>query len=570
MKPFLCFLGGCEFNYLIEQLKSRREEYFDFDYFNCFEDCGEVSAYGFLASHANEVLDMNPSVVVLSQYDDLLKGITAIQSNNVSSKAQQNEYLDAITQRCELMVLTLSQLNTPIIMQYFPWSRTNMLNRFKPPAGIYSETQFLRRYVEAMEAMAVRYPHFYFLNLTQVCAMEGYRRTLRITDPPNATHIVFPAVAIAQEYVDLIRYLLNRNDKVKCVIVDLDNTMWHGIIRDVGVENLEIRPQVERFRWRVLSILHAHGILIGVISKNDPHLEPEIRKFIGHFSEMIPSAACRINWADKWQNMVDIQRRLNIGMDTIAFIDDNPFEREQMKTMLPDVRVCDENIFERLLYAPQFQPEVVTTESRNRSTYYRQDEQRQAVQASMTRENFLSQCQFIIDVHPMQPYEVDRVTELVQRTNQLNTSIKRYTKAQIIALGQDSNCDILTVDVSDKFGDYGLVGVCISFHQGDVYEIDTLLFSCRIMSKGVEDYTLTHVLKVAQSSDCHQARLHFKKGRKNEPMRMILEKNGFTRSEGQGEIVTYAFDLRRQSIQPFPQWFATAGDETEIPLSMPA
>ncbi|HPC94743.1 MAG TPA: HAD-IIIC family phosphatase [Sedimentisphaerales bacterium] len=570
MKPFLCFLGGCEFTYLIKQLKSHPEAYFDFDYFSCFEDCGEFSAYGFLAAHTQKVFDLHPSVVILSQRDGLGRQISDIHANRVVSRAEQDEQIAELARQCELMILTLSALNVPIVMQYFPWARTNLRNRFKPPADIYNEEQILRRYCEAMEALAVRYPQFYFLNLTQVCAMDGFRRTLKMTDRATSTHIAFPPVGIAQEYADLIHYLLHPEDKVKCVLVDLDNTMWHGVIRDVGVENIEIRPLVERFRWNVLTILHTRGLLIGVISKNDPHLETEIMKFLGPHARMLLPAACRINWLDKWQNMIEIQRQLNIGMDAIAFIDDNPFEREQMKTMLPEVRVYDENIFERLLSAPQFQPEVVTRESRNRSAYYRQDEQRQAAQATMTRESFLSQCRFTIGIHTMQPYEVDRVSELVQRTNQLNTSIRRYTKAQIIALGRDPDCDILTVHVSDKFGDYGLVGVCIGFRRGSAYEIDTLLFSCRIMSKGVEDYTLTHVLRSAQSSDCSQVLLHFRKGPKNKPMRMILEKNGFSRSEEQDETVTYAFDLHRQSIQPFPQWFATADDETQVPVSIPA
>lgn len=570
MKPFLCFLGGCEFTYLIEQLKSHPQTYFDFDYFSSFEDCGEVSAYSFLAAHAQKVFDLHPSVVILSQRDGLGRPIGEIHANRVASKAGQDGQIAELARQCELMILTLSSLNVPIVMQYFPWARTNLANRFQPPADIYNEEQILRRYCEAMEALAVRYPQFYFLNLTGVCAMDGFRHTLKMTDGASSTHIAFPPVGIAQEYTDLIHYLLRPEDKVKCVIVDLDNTMWHGVLRDVGVENIEIRPLVERFRWNVLSILHGRGLLIGVISKNDPHLQTEIWRFLGRHSQMLLPAACRINWTDKWQNMIEIQPQLNIGMDAIAFIDDSPFEREQMKTLLPEVRVYDENIFERLLYAPSFVPEVVTRESRNRSAYYHQDQQRQAVQATMTRESFLSQCRFVIGIHAMQPYEVDRVSELIQRTNQLNTSIKRYTKAQIIALGQDPDCDILTVNVSDKFGDYGLVGVCIGVRKGDVYEIDTLLFSCRIMSKGAEDYTLTHILRGAQSRDCRLVLLHFQKGPKNEPMRMILEKNGFSRSEGQGEIVTYAFDLHRQSIELSPQWFTTADDETEVPLSIPA
>jgi FkbH-like protein len=163
----------------------------------------------------------------------------------------------------------------------------------------------------------------------------------------------------------------------------------------------------------------------------------------------------------------------------------------------------------------------------------------------------------------MKPYEVDRVTELIQRTNQLNTSIKRYTKDQIIALSRDQGCDIFVTHVCDKFGDYGLVGVCIGLHKGGTYEIDTLLFSCRVMSKGVEDYTLTSVLNHVRTRNFDEAIVRFKKGPKNDQMQTILSKNSFVEAGSESDLVLYRFDLKEQDIKPVPQWFgpieATAG-----------
>jgi FkbH-like protein len=181
-----------------------------------------------------------------------------------------------------------------------------------------------------------------------------------------------------------------------------------------------------------------------------------------------------LNWKDKYENLSEVQQRLNIGLDSIVFIDDSPFEREQMKAAFPEVRVFDENIFEQLLYLPEFQPEFVTRESRDRTKFYVQEDRRQQAQGTLTKVDFLEQCQFKIGIGKMRPFEVDRVAELIQRTNQLNTSIKRYTKEQIISLGHDQDCDIFVVHVSDKFGDYGLVGVCIGFRRNSIYEIDTL------------------------------------------------------------------------------------------------
>jgi FkbH-like protein len=237
-----------------------------------------------------------------------------------------------------------------------------------------------------------------------------------------------------------------------------------------------------------------------------------------------------------------------------------------MKAMLPQVRVFDENVFEQLLHWPEFQPAYVTQESKRRSTLYLQNQQRQELEAGLSREAFLMECRFTIGIDRMQPYEVDRVTELIQRTNQLNTSIKRYTKEEIIAFSHAPNCDIFAVNVSDKFGDYGLVGVCIAFREQPIYEIDTLLFSCRVMSKGVEDYTLTFILNHARDEGFDKAILRYKEGPRNEQIRTILEKNDFRPTERNGDITIYGFDLHDQEIKPFPKWFScgNAHEEAEI------
>ena len=568
MKPFLCFLGGCEFEYIIHELKSNPELYLDFDYFYSFQHRGQTNPFNFIADNFQEVIDCNPDAIFLSQHDFMMGPITNIQLNRISSREQQEEKLKELVDQCELMIINLLQLNVPIILQFFPWFRTNMSNRFKHTAPFYNEEQFMRKYVTAMEELTVRYPNFYLLNLTNVCSMHGFKHTLKQADAPWYSHIQFPAKHIAQEYTYFIDYVLRRNKKVKCLIVDLDNTMWKGVIRDIGVENLEIRIDKERFHWNVLAILYARGILIGVISKNDAYLEDEIQAFIKEHLAGTKFVCFRLSWEDKWKNLQEVQQQLNIGLDSIAFIDDSPFEREQMKAMLPEVRVYDENIFEKLLYMPEFQPEFVTQESRKRSEFYIQENQRQQAKSNAVPEDFLKQCNFSINIEKMRPFQVDRVCELIQRTNQLNTSIKRYTKEQIISMSHEQNVDIFTVTVSDKFGDYGLVGVCIGLHNDNTYEIDTMLFSCRIMSRGVEDYTITSILNHAKSNQFEKAVLRFEKGPKNEQMKTILSNNGFVESAQQGNSVIYSFNLQQQQVKSLPEWFSSNQSETQSPLSV--
>lgn len=558
MKPLLYFLGGCEFEYLIHELKSNPQKYFDFDYFHSFQHQAETNPYIYLAEHTQELFDKKPDAVILSQHDSMMGSVSKIQLNRIKSRQQQDQQLKELIDQCELMIITLLPLNVPIVMQFFPWFRTGMLNRFKHTSPFYNEEQFMRKYVSAMEELTVRYPNFYFLNLSNVCSMFGYKQTLKQGDAPWYSHILFPATHVAQEFSYMLSYVLRLHKKVKCLIVDLDNTMWKGTIRDVGIENVEIRIDKERFRCNVLGVLYARGILLGIISKNDPYLEQDIMNLLRPSLHGARFVDVRLNWRDKWENLLEIQQQLNIGLDSVAFIDDNQFEREQMKAMLPDVRVYDENIFEQLLYMPEFQPEFITEESKNRTTLYIQENRRKKVQGNLAREDFLEQCDFKIEVAKVQPYETDRVTELIQRTNQLNTSIKRYTKEQIISFNRDPNCDIFAVNVADKFGDYGLVGVCLAFRKDDIYEIDTLLFSCRVMSKGVEDYTLTTVLNHAKDDNFSNVILQFKKGPRNEQMQAILSKNNFIESPSEGDLVTYSFDFSRQQIKPLPKWFAAA------------
>jgi len=564
MKPFLYFIGGCEFCFTIAELKSDCQKYLDFDCAYSYEDAGQTNPHKFLLEHTQDVYNKRPDVVFLSQHDFMMGSISQIQLNKVESKEKQSEQLKKLLDQCELMILTLSQLNVPIVMQYFPWFRTGLVNRFKHTGDFLNEEQFMREYVTEMEKLTVRYPNFYFLNLTNVCGMHGFLNTLKPKDGPWYSHIAYPAVHIAEEYTDFINYVLRRTKKVKCLMVDLDNTMWKGVIRDVGVENLQVRADVERFNWAVLATLHARGITIGIISKNDPDLENDVKNFIKEYSYGgLDFVFFSLSWRDKYQVLMEAQQQLNIGMDSIAFVDDNRFEREQMKTMLPEVRVYDENTFERLLYMPEFQPEYITSESKNRTKYYKQENRRVAAQkTNITRDEFLNQCDFNIDVKPMEPFETGRVTELIQRTNQLNTSIKRYSQNQIVSFNNDPAYDIFVVHVSDKFGNYGLVGVCIALRKENVYEIDTLLFSCRVMSKGVESYCLTSILNHARDNNFERVILRFQNGPKNKQMKAILEDNNFTQSSFDEQSVTYSFDITSGQIKPYENWFAEIACES--------
>jgi len=151
MKPFLSFIGGCEFVHLIQTLAKQRMDYFDFNFFYSYQDTRTTDAHLFVTENQQMLIDQRPDVIILSQANEIVQSILQIQLNKPNSRAAQDQKLDELTARCEDMIQMLTEVGSPVIMQYFPQARLNMLNRFKPDAEIYNESQFLRKYVISME-----------------------------------------------------------------------------------------------------------------------------------------------------------------------------------------------------------------------------------------------------------------------------------------------------------------------------------------------------------------------------------------------------------------------------------
>ena len=156
MKPLLCFIGGCEFEYTIAELQTDPARYLDFEYIYSYEHSAETNPYLFLQQYSELVFEMKPHAVVLSQHDFMKDAIGLIQMNRVESRQQQQQHLNDLTDQCEQMIKTLSPLDVPVIMQFYPWARANMLNRFKHTADFYNEQQFIREYVIAMENLGMK------------------------------------------------------------------------------------------------------------------------------------------------------------------------------------------------------------------------------------------------------------------------------------------------------------------------------------------------------------------------------------------------------------------------------
>ncbi len=279
----------------------------------------------------------------------------------------------------------------------------------------------------------------------------------------------------------------------KCVVWDLDNTLWDGTLMEDGAENIRLKPGVRQ----ILMDLDRRGILISAASKNDyEDAVSVLRRFEIEEYFVFP----QISWNPKSQAIEEIAKNLNIGIDSLLFIDDSPFEIAQVSTVLPDVMVMEAARYEELLELPECQG-TATEEGRQRRLFYRDLGIRQRAEADFHGDYgaFLAECNMRMVIVPMDEANLERVHELTQRTNQMNFSGNRYSRQRLSEFLGDESVETCVIDCTDRFGSYGVVGFCV-VSLPDTRMID-LMFSCRIQGKRVEHAFISYLLRKYAAMD---------------------------------------------------------------------
>ena len=325
-------------------------------------------------------------------------------------------------------------------------------------------------------------------------------------------------------------------EKVKCLVWDLDNTLWNGILIETeDNESLELKAGV----LETIKKLDERGIIQSIASKNDfaPAMEQLEKLGISEYF-LYPE----IHWNAKSASIKNIAANLNIGVDAMAFIDDSVFEREQVHSALPEVRTYDALEVEKLTELPEFDV-IVTDESRHRREMYRAEEKRNALMASGNDDtvSFLRKCNLRIKVFaPQTEADITRCFELVNRTNQLNMSGRRYTRNEFDALLSKIGQTSIAFSCRDDFGSYGIVG--FMQYRKDNCELCFTEFamSCRVAGKYVESALFTHVLN---DTCCEKGTLTVHKTKKNVLLRKTFESIGFAVEQANAETVKYDVTL---------------------------
>ena len=284
----------------------------------------------------------------------------------------------------------------------------------------------------------------------------------------------------------------------KCIVLDCDNTLWGGIIGEDGIEGIKLDRNTYPgkvfydFQKSVMYLFN-RGVLVALCSKNNEEDVWEVLR--NHPHSLLKKenfSTYRINWEDKAKNLVEIANELNIGLDSFIFVDDSEIECGWISQSLPEVEVL--KVPKKLFLYPQllfkdgwFDSLSHSEEDKQRNLMYQSEVQRKrSVQQFQNIDDYLESLNLIIKVHLITAEEIPRVSQLTQKTNQFNLTTRRYSEAQIQTTMENTNNEIYTLSVVDKFGDSGLTGVLILKIEEGCAGIDTLLLSCRVLGRKVE------------------------------------------------------------------------------------
>ena len=324
----------------------------------------------------------------------------------------------------------------------------------------------------------------------------------------------------------------------KCIVLDLDNTIWGGIVGEDGFEGIQLdhtsngKAFVD-FQKELLSLWN-QGVILAINSKNN---FDDAMKVIREHPNMILReknfASIQINWNDKAHNIKQIADEINIGLNSIVFFDDDKLNRERIRQEFPDVLTVelpdDPSQFSTILKdLNDFNVLQRTDEDVKRGQMYAQQRERKKLENSISSlDDFLQQLDIKVKMKKSNEFLIPRISQLTLKTNQFNLTTKRYQEEEIRTLANDKKFIVGCAQVLDKFGDNGITNVYIINKEDKTWIIDTFLLSCRVMGRGVEDAILSEILKDAKQNGISQIKAEFIPTQKNMPAENFLSDNGF-------------------------------------------
>lgn len=366
-------------------------------------------------------------------------------------------------------------------------------------------------------------------------------------------------------YADRVGRLIGaiRGKNRKVLVLDLDNTVWGGVIGDDGVGGIALGQGTARGETYLevqsnALALRRRGIVLAVCSKNTEEIARD--GFRSHPEMLLKEsdiAVFQANWNDKVTNLKIIAERLNLGLDSLVFFDDNPAERGHVRHGLPMVAVPelpeDPTAYPWLMFAPgYFESVSFSSDDRTRAESYLANTLREEAQASAgSIDDYLASLDMTISLLPFDATGRGRITQLINKTNQFNVLTKRYTELEVQRMEEGGVPLTLQVRLQDKFSDLGMIGVLICrAESATVWEVDTLLMSCRVLGRRVEECMIDHVVEAARAAGVKTVRGRYRPTAKNGLVKDLFPRLGFGQVSSADDEVVYELDTGTYEVDP--------------------
>lgn len=549
-------LGNCSTQHLATALKGYGYiENYNLDIFD--SDYNQIDSQ--VMDEKSELYSFSPDFVLIYMsteklYEDFCK----------TDLSLRNQFADSIIEKIRMHYNTINQRIKTNILQF------NFVEIDDKVFGNYAnkvDSSFIyqiRKLNYLLMELASDVKNSFIIDIESIQNVYGRERLFDdkmyyIAKMPISTNLL---PEVSKQIVDIIKSLKGKIKK--CVILDLDNTLWGGVIGDDGINKIQIgelglgHAFSEFQMW--LKELKNRGVILAVCSKNNEDIAKEpFEKHPEMVLKLDDISMFVANWEDKATNIKYIQETINIGMDSIVFIDDNPFERNLVKGLIPDITVPElpEDPSQYLSYLKSlnlFETASYSENDKDRTKQYQAEVGRETMKSTYSDFNdYLKSLEMVGTVHEFSEFEVPRISQLTQRSNQFNLRTIRYTEAEIENIINDKNYITLSFSLKDKFGDYGLIsGVIMKKQDDDTLFIDTWLMSCRVLKRGMEEFIINNVVNKAKEEGYSKIIGEYIKTPKNSMVEKIYSSMGFNDlGDGKFEAIVNNFKYNKTNIKKY-------------------
>jgi len=486
----------------------------------------------------SKLYEFNPEYIVMFESTEKL-----INDFYKLGKVHKNNYADTQVERIKsLWNRVNSKLNCKIINFNYVEIDDDVFGNYGNKVEIAFIYQIRKLNLNLMEASR-EYKNIFINDVCKLQNRYGRKNTFdpRLYISSNMVFNIDFLPLVAKNILDIIKAASGKINK--CLILDLDNTIWGGIIGDDGINNIQIGELGIGKAFSELQMWAKHlkerGILLAICSKNTEKIAKE--PFTNHPDMVLhldDISIFVVNWENKVDNIKYIQSVLNIGFDSMVFIDDSSFERNMIRKMIPEITVPElpEDPVDYVPYLRSlnlFESTSYSDEDSKRTKKYQYEAKRAKFKTNFSSiDDYLKNLNMIAEVAEFNDYHIPRISQLTQRSNQFNLRTRRYTEQDIKKIRESNQYITRYFKLEDKFGEYGLIGIVILKKiDSDSIFIDTLIVSCRVLKRGMEEFIFNKIAKLAASEGFNKIIGEYLPTPKNALVKDVFKEFGFTKEE---------------------------------------